>query len=68
MLALKSEKPLLETLLTQVLAPKCHLSILRTKPLHLDIRIDEEVHTEDPLKGEELRGLGVYQMSFEGGV
>jgi hypothetical protein len=53
-LALKSEKPLLEALFTQVLASEGHLSILGTKPLHLDVSVNQEVHTEDPLKREEL--------------
>ena len=56
MLALKSENSLFEALFTQVLASESHLSILRTEPLHLDVRVNQEVQTEDPLKGEELCG------------
>jgi hypothetical protein len=68
MLALKSEKPLFETLFTQVLASESHLSILWAEPLHLDVRVNQEVHTEDPLKGEELCGRGVYQVPLQCGV
>ena len=54
MLSLKSEKPLLEALFTQVFATESNLSILRALPLNFDVSVNQEVHTEDPLKGEEL--------------